>query len=296
MADVRLLYPPDKYEPALRLAEALAAAGYSVEKQPLAKDEAFPRLAPEAAKAKALLLIWSRSLVSAAMAGGLAEARRHPNLIEVSTDGIEPAGDGEASPVVLLCGWRGQPFHPGWQRILAHLERLCGARTLAPKDPRAGPAPSRAPASRRPLAGAAVAAGVLMAGTLGAVAAFDWSAPGSTPAREARPAAAREAPPAPAAVAPPPPVASAELAAAPAPPAPIVPVPAVPARAAPSQERTVGAAAPRKAPKRLASAFEPEVKRYSRKNSKTMRLFCQRSGRSTPQCRTFARSMRDLRG
>jgi hypothetical protein len=46
----------------------------------------------------------------------------------------------------------------------------------------------------------------------------------------------------------------------------------------------------------MARASEPAVKRYSRKYSKTMRLFCQRSGRSTPQCRTFARSVRDQRG
>src|SRR5688572_21500663 len=144
MVDVRLLYPSDKYEPAVRLAEAIAAAGYSVEREALAQSRAFPRLAAEAGKATVLLLIWSRGLVTAAMASsGLAEARRHPNLVEVSVDGIEPAFGGEGSPVVLLCGWRGQPFHPGWQRILAEIKRLSGAREVPGKSPR--PVASGAP-------------------------------------------------------------------------------------------------------------------------------------------------------
>jgi hypothetical protein len=34
------------------------------------------------------------------------------------------------------------------------------------------------------------------------------------------------------------------------------------------------------------------IKRYSPRFSKTMRQFCARSGRSTPQCRIFLRSVR----
>ncbi|HEX8225431.1 MAG TPA: hypothetical protein VF605_16575, partial [Allosphingosinicella sp.] len=105
-----------------------------------------------------------------------------------------------------------------------------------------------------------------------------------------------------------------QIAAAPAPPAPIAasaeagpaaePPPATPAPAtskAVAPQAIAGRAAPsgpataqrRSARERPAAASAREVKRYSRKHSKTMRLFCQRSGRSTPQCRTFARSIRE---
>jgi hypothetical protein len=320
MVDVRLLYPSDKYEAAVRLAEAVAAAGYEVECEALAASGAFPRLAAEADKAKVLLLIWSRELVAAAMASeALVEARRHSNLVEISVDGIEPVGGAEVSPVVLLCGWRGQPFHPGWQRILADIKRHSGSREPAARSRRAespggagrtppGADPRRPPA--RPAVRAAVAAGALAIATLGAATALDWSSPGAPTVADARPASAAAAA-APAAGA-----ASRPVAAAPAPaPDPVEiaalapPSPGLPAKPAPAagpvapRKPAAGDLGPRKAaatqrssPKRLAAPSEPGVKRYSRKNSKTMRLFCKRSGRSTPQCRTFARSMRDSRG
>jgi hypothetical protein len=319
MVDVRLLHPSDKHEAAVRLAEALAVAGYEVELEALADSGAFPCLAAEAGKAKVLLLIWSRQLVTAALASeALVEARRHSNLVEVSVDGIEPVGGGEVSPVVLLCGWRGQPFHPGWQRILADVKRQSGPREPPARSRRTGPpggagrtSPGadsrRAPA--RPAVRAMVAAGALAVATLGAATALDWSSPGAPTVADARPATAAVAS-APAAGAAGPPVAAApapapnpvEIAAL-APASPELPTKATPA-AGPVAPRKpaagdVGprkaAATPRSSPRRLAAPSEPGVKRYSRKNSKTMRLFCKRSGRSTPQCRTFARSIRDSR-
>lgn len=301
MVDVRLLYPSEKLEAAARLAEAIGAAGYAVEREALPDTQTFPKLACEAAKAKVLLLIWSRGLVAAAMAGGgLAEARRHSNLIEVSADGIEPSFGGEISPVVLLCGWRGQPFHLGWQRILGEIERLCGSRAVATKPWRDVPsATRRRPAGQartspgRPVVRAAMAAGLLIAVTLGGAAALDLGAPEAAPPGQAR--AVMEGPGHP-------PAAAAIRPAAALPAQVSIPAvtPAEPVAAPnPSIDRPAlrkRAAGPRTAPTRVAAVAEREVKRYSRKHSKTMRLFCQRSGRSTPQCRTFARSMRDARG
>jgi hypothetical protein len=310
MVDVRLLYPKDKYESAMRLAEALEAAGYAVEREALAVSGAFPDVAAEAGKAKVLLLIWSRGLVSAAMAGsGLALARRNPNLIEVSADGIEPAG-AEASPVILLCGWRGQPYHQGWQRILAEVKRLCDARETSGKSLPPVPSADRArtadaaSAPKRRRVRAAMAAGALIAATLGAGALYQRAIAddaAGAPSRAAV-AAAGEAPRSTGVAAEPSlPVESAApvQAAGPLPDTP-APVPATPAAAPaepPSADRT-GRSRPvatpkRSRPERLAAVSGPGVKRYSRKYSKTMRLFCRRSGRSTPQCRTFARSMRD---
>jgi hypothetical protein len=311
MVDVRLLYPPEKTEAAGRLAAGIAAAGYRVEREALADGRAFPDVAAEAGKAKVLLLIWSRGLVSAAMEGNrLALARRLPNLIEISADGIEPAG-AEASPVVLLSGWRGQPYHQGWQRILADVKRLCGARETPRRSLAAAPSgtdsaptpPGNAAPKRRPVR-AAIAAGALIAATVGAGALYRGAVSGGgsgaeTPRTVASvgdaPRSAAAGPSLPAGITAPAQPAAA-LPAGP-PPAPVLPA-AAPVEA-PTAERSAQArpAATRKRsrPQRLAATGR-EVKRYSRKHSKTMRLFCQRSGRSTPQCRTFARSMREADG
>ena len=39
----------------------------------------------------------------------------------------------------------------------------------------------------------------------------------------------------------------------------------------------------------------PNGPRINRRNSQNMRLFCQRAGRGTPQCRSFARQLRNER-
>ena len=315
MVDVRLLYPAEKMEAAARLAGSIEAAGYGVERKALSDPQVFPDLVAEGREARVLLLVWSRTLVSAAAMAqdSLGEARRRANFIEVSPDGIEPALGGEVSPVVLLSGWRGQPFHLGWRRILGDIERLCGSRDAAARnarDARTAPvaAAGAAPASRRarPTAWAGFAAGAVIAAALGAAAVLDRGAPGAPPPAESRPALAGTASS----------PAAANAARQQAPPVGVEKqfAEGSPARASspeaatqvasgakrgPAADLPVGraAAAPRSpGPKRLASASAGEVKRYSRKHSKTMRLFCQRSGRSTPQCRTFARSMRALRG
>ncbi|HEX8223093.1 MAG TPA: hypothetical protein VF605_04655 [Allosphingosinicella sp.] len=317
MVDVRLLYPAEKTEAAVRLAESVQAAGYTVERKALADPQGFPDLTAQGRDAGVLLLIWSRSLVSAAMAGeGLGEARRRPNLIEVSVDGIEPAVGGEVSPVVLLSGWRGQPFHLGWQRILADIKRLCGPRDGAGKTARQAPAAAPGPAGAdrpskpsRPAVRAALAAGALIAATLGAAAVLDRGAPDASPPAAARSALAgmssspgpmsaprqQASPAAVETVAEASPEPSFAAAAAPAATTPAAST-SEPRPSADPPVRRTAAAAKSSASKRLASASAREVKRYSRKHSKTMRLFCQRSGRSTPQCRSFARSMRALRG
>jgi hypothetical protein len=336
MVDVRLLHPKEKLEAAARLAEAIEAAGYTVERQAIADTGAFPALPAKGADPEVLLLIWSRGLVTAAMNGGLAEARRHPNLIEASVDGIEPGVGGEASPVVLLSGWRGQPFHHGWQRILADIKRLSGPREAASKpataaqpesDGRGPPGPARRSGTHRTGVRAAVAAGALLVASLGAATALDWGGTeAGADARAGSPTAPAESLPATAVPGPPPgepammvqaderATASYASPAAASEPSALAPTvapasvsdarPAAASDASPAARKPeAGRAEPRRkaaaqsvGAKRLARASEPAVKRYSRKYSKTMRLFCQRSGRSTPQCRTFARSMRDQRG
>ncbi|HEU0100390.1 MAG TPA: hypothetical protein VFQ67_16645 [Allosphingosinicella sp.] len=305
MTDVSILFSSDKKPDAERIAQAFGEAGYEATLAEIGTDAAG--IAERARGAPAVLLVWSRPLVSSAMAGDwLAGLRQLPNLIEVSTDGIAPDA-GDSGRVVLLSGWRGQPHHLGWQRIVEALKRLRAprpVRTAAQRTPvlengaRSGrnEAAAGAPGSGRRFVLPALAA----AAALAAVGALTWSgsgAPGPGPARRANTAAAaptgvperpRMEPAAPAA-----PVRPAVAAAAP-PPAPTTEARASGERVAPPRPAPIRTEARpgRLPPQRTRALAAPApLKRYSKRHSKTMRLFCARSGRSTPQCRTFLRSV-----
>ncbi|MEA3010908.1 MAG: hypothetical protein QOJ91_2600 [Sphingomonadales bacterium] len=311
MADVVIIRSPDKETAAARLATSLAAAGYDVGALEV-EDPARLVEAVEGCTADAAILIWSRSLVFHVLhSGELPRIRQLRNLIEVSADGITPPSRVDDSRVVLISGWRGQPFHPGWQRLQAELKRLGGSPRSIAETPRAAAAASNAhsqpaasaaprgparPPLRLLLGGAAAVAAV--GAVLGAV---SWSgdrAPEDRPRQEvSRPRAAApivtQAPvetatrPAsePAAEASPPPLPD------PAP-APEVPAPG-PVKPPPKGLREHPVVRPARPAGDAAgpSAKAGESKKYSRKNSKIMRQFCERSGRSTPQCKTFLRSV-----
>ncbi|HEX8448481.1 MAG TPA: hypothetical protein VF652_02715, partial [Allosphingosinicella sp.] len=117
MADVAILHSADKEKAAARLAESVAAAGFTVDSVEI-EDPSGLADALDRCGADARILIWSRSLVSHALhSGDLPGIRKLRGLIEVSADGITPPSGGDESRVVSISGWRGQPFHPGWQRI-----------------------------------------------------------------------------------------------------------------------------------------------------------------------------------
>ncbi len=338
MADILIIYPADKQTATTRLSEAIASAGYSVTSSALSDPNGLPAALEQASTAKAALLIWSRSMVTSALQqGSLAKVRKQKNLVEVSADGITPLGEGDSSRVALISGWRGQPFHPGWQRILSELERLCGAppapveqlKQPAPKQPppkqpprvessrtetaeRAPSAPAPRPARpTRGFAKAAIAVVLLLGVTIGAVSwisrstyqANSVSQPqpetaAPRPARAKGPTAVPALPPTVAqpSEASPPQTASA----APALPAPepklksdVAAAPSSP-KAKPAAKRSAqeGSEPDRKARETPKAKPRPPVKQYSPRNSETMRLFCEGSGRSTAQCRTFLRSTR----
>ena len=327
MADVLIIYSGDKQAAAGRLKDAIGSAGYSVALERVGEAQRLPEILDEARSAAAALLIWSRPLVSAALHQPvLTKIRRQKNLIEVSADGLTPSLEGDDSRVALISGWRGQPFHPGWQRILGEIESRCGAAAAAPVDsarrskrPVApSPAKSVAPVEPEPAvtdAGptrrkrrftpVAVAALGFLALAAGAATWIGTEGFGNGPSRPE----AATAPPAPAT-----PTASA-TAGGPArggPPAEIsASAPTGPeatlaepnlasdtasaaAPADPIKQAVVGSAhkssAAGKSSPKSARQKRPPAKRYSRRNSETMRLFCERSGRGTPQCRTYQRS------
>jgi len=314
MAEVAILHAPDKAAAAARLAEAIAAAGYAVAG---VEVEAPERLAEAlgSAAADARILIWSRPLVAhALLIGEVARIRQLRDVIEVSADGIEPPSSGGEGRVVLISGWRGQPFHPGWQRIQLELKRLCGARKGAVEAPRpasaraarraapaASPTAADRPRARTGLIAGGAAAALLVAAVIGGASWFGRSAPAERPRQEV-PEAAPTPPPLPQPEASPVPAAAPASAPAPVPvtsaPAPSSP-PAAPAAAGEAAATAPSAAPPAKPrPARPATrAPRPDsrvaTKKYSPRNSRVMRQFCARSGRSTPQCRTFLNAVAD---
>jgi hypothetical protein len=315
-----IIHSADKQGAASRLREAIAAEGYGAR---TVEVEGPDRLADalEGCSADARVLIWSRPLVSHSLhSGELPRIRQVPGLIEVSADGITPPSRGDDSRVVLISGWRGQPFHPGWQRIHLELKRLCGARRAVAEPPRprsispttppppaASPRPDGPPVAKRLILGGAVA--VLSVGAaLGAASWIGGGSPDVRPRPETPPQNWQGPQPAPVAERPVPAPAAAPTAGQPVADAPAAapassstPAPGV----APSEagkERPQLRRAPRpdsaepveRSRRRPAPPAQP-AKKYSPKYSKVMRQFCERSGRSTPQCRTFLRSVRESR-
>ncbi|HEX5182875.1 MAG TPA: hypothetical protein VFW19_06950 [Allosphingosinicella sp.] len=296
MSDVEIVFPRGREPVVRRLRDALAEAGYDVGSREMGAEDRTSA----ASDAAAILILWDRSTMAhPGLQAAASAARRRDRAIDVSVDGITPLGLDDDRNLVQLSGWRGDPHHPGWRRILQRLDRLCRPRREAmPARPAAAPGRasaggaslSRAP--RRMWAGAATIL-LLIVVAAGVLTARRGSAPAPGAAPQAPPATARlsssAAPGEPAATgsgdeaggapqaapqapqsAPPP-----ATQAAPAPP----PGAAVPERGAPA------AHASRARTARVVRGPRPGV-RYTR-YSRNMRLFCERAGRRTRECRVF---------
>lgn len=304
MSDVEIVFPQGREAVVRRLRDAIAEVGYDVESREVGEHDG----ASAASGASAVLILWDRSTMAhPGLEAAAAAARNRDRAIDVSVDGITPLAMTDDRALIHLSGWRGDPHHPGWRKILARLEQLCHARP-APAVTRAaapiakpaaapgGPAPPRA--SR---AIWAAAAGILI---LIAVSAGLLLLPGRSP-RPAASAPQSEAAIPPSAAAPqaapatpaesdqgtqPSPAASAAPAPGPPVPGPVASVPPATAQV-PSGQPVAGAPVHHKAhgAKKAPAVGRPAI-RYTR-YSRTMRLFCERAGRSTPQCRIFNRAM-----
>jgi len=314
MSDIPILFPPDKKIAAQQIADALAAARFTGRLTPLGDASGEAVLEP-ARGAGSAIFIWSRALAASAdLEGWLRPLRQLPNIIEVSTDGIAPLG-GDESRVVLLSGWRGQPFHLGWQRILTDLEAKGTLHRSTAAPPTSVPE-SKAPAAaaqpgvtvqphasqpqRRAASRFAIPA-IAAAALLGIVGAASWMGEGRSPSREpvVEPGAASAPPPA---ASKPPlqpapqsaledlPPESAEVASSPAPDGEASVPSQSPSKASIRNASRIPAVSPAPAKPRAAAPVPPVVKRYSKKRSKVMRKFCERSGRHTLECRIFTRS------
>jgi hypothetical protein len=282
-SDLLILYAGEKETAARRLEEALAAAGYraSLTRIGSSADEA-----QSIGTAGATIVVWSKAVMAAEpVVAALDSARQSGRLIEASGDGIAPIPALDDNRVALLSGWRGEPHHPGWQRILSELGKTGAVRAPAPRRTAAPPVAAGAPRVPRRAATAAVV-GALLLLVMG-VAAAAWIGGGGSPPDQREAIANVMA--APAAPLPQPAPAPVEVAVANQPPL----ATAAAATAAPELEPAPPRASVRTQPAapRIVEAPTPKREPASRsRNARNMRLFCEGSGRSTPQCRSFRRA------
>ena len=143
MSDVEIIFPNAKAPLAERLREAIARAGYEV----APGGGVAPEEAPTPGDAHAILFLWDRSsIMQPGLQQAAAAARNRGRAVDVSADGITPVDLIDETRLIQLSAWRGEPTHPGWRKIVAELERLCGGHRVAAA---ARPAPSQTPAERR---------------------------------------------------------------------------------------------------------------------------------------------------
>jgi hypothetical protein len=290
MAEVVICCADEDLPIAGRLGEAVTRAGYSVwlNDAPSSdfwnSDEVIERIG----EAEAVIALWSRAAAASALFRSEAEAARaQRKLILSAIEARTPPIPFDGAQIILLDSWHGGNAHPGMRRILDAIEKACGPR-IADDDP----PPHK---WHRPvvLAAALSGAAILAAATLPW---GDRSAPEPAPVELA--AAEADLPPIPAVTTPrvaapaPPPVA------APEPVRPVelalkteLPVRAVEARQ-PERPRSVSLAKPAVKSAKAKPAKKPTRPRIKYRYSENMRLFCERAGKGTPQCRTFRRNVR----
>jgi hypothetical protein len=322
MTDIQLLYPNDKEATACQLRDALNQEGYQVQ----AIEPVGSSLAPAAGDAKAVVIIWDKSSIwhPAMQAAGDA-ARDEGRAVDVSADGITPIGLADEAHLVQFSGWSGDQRHPGWQKILAELNRISeqGEGPYEPVRESSDVSASRAENAlvrvgdasnlrTRPRLQPWVALGAVVALLL--LAGWALSHPGrplraaaKSPAVSAAAADRLPVDPAPRPYPQPePPKAfpnsTLVTLSAPAPETEGRPVPgsteakvSVPPNvSAPARkvrlDRADAARSTRQTHHERARPGRPSI-RYT-KYSKNMRLFCQRSGRATPECRVFRHAFR----
>ena len=285
MADVVICFATDAEAVAGRLAGALSHAGYSIWSEEGASPEG---IADRIGDVDAAIVLWSPAARASDWTRAEANyARGQKKLVQASIDPEPPPMPFHPAAVAPLAGWEGEPDHPGWRRIEAEVEGLCGRRRSSAATTASAPARAAPPVRVREREGRGPPMTLLAILFLLVVAAgaFFWM-------RSGPPHGSEEPEPAKQAAAPQPKPAAPQRTFAGPPPAVLPPPgafePGQPEFENPEFEAPEPPAAepPRPAPR----ASGPRI---NRRNAENMRLFCQRAGRGTPQCRTFQRQLRN---
>ncbi|HXQ09707.1 MAG TPA: TIR domain-containing protein [Caulobacteraceae bacterium] len=147
MSDVFISYARSTARQAQAITEALRALGYSVW-----RDDDLPShrsysdvIEEQLTSAKSVLVIWSAEAVKSHWVRSEADRARADNkLVQVAVD------DGARLPMPFdqiqcadLAGWKGEPGHPAWSKVVASIADVVGGNAPAP-------APAAAVAAARP--------------------------------------------------------------------------------------------------------------------------------------------------
>jgi hypothetical protein len=159
MVDVFISYSRSNQPVVRQLAEAVKRLGYSV----WWDDELPPHLSysdvitDKIGSAKAAIVVWSEGAAASEWVRAEADvARSQKKLIQTSIDGRMPPMPFNQIQFAAIGDWRGEEDHPGWTKVKASLDALCGppygAAPLPASPPPAAPArpaPAALPAVRR---------------------------------------------------------------------------------------------------------------------------------------------------
>ena len=167
MVDVFISYSRTDQALVRRLAEAVKRLGYSV----WWDDELPPHLSycdvitEKIGEAKAAIVVWSEDAAASEWVRAEADvARNQKKLIQTSIDGRMPPMPFNQIQFAAIGDWHGEEDHPGWTKVKASLEALCGApgAVALPSAPR--PAPTASPiAAPAPAGGGSRLVPVLLA-------------------------------------------------------------------------------------------------------------------------------------
>ena len=154
MADVFISYSRENQALVRRLAEAVKREGYSV----WWDDELPPHLSysdvitDKIGSAKAAIVVWSEGAASSEWVRAEADvARNQKKLIQTSIDERMPPMPFNQIQFASIGDWHGEDDHPGWRKVKASLEALCGAQAVAaPAHPMPATPPPAAPAPAPP--------------------------------------------------------------------------------------------------------------------------------------------------
>ena len=156
MVDVFISYSRTNQPLVRQLADAVKRLGYSV----WWDDELPPHLSygdvitEKIGQARAAIVVWSEDAAASEWVRAEADvARNQKKLIQTSIDGRMPPMPFNQIQFASIGDWHGEEDHPGWAKVKASLEALCGTPGAA------GPLPAAA----RPMASAAPAAAPLSA-------------------------------------------------------------------------------------------------------------------------------------
>jgi hypothetical protein len=152
MVDVFISYSRANQPVVRQLAEKVKELGYSV----WWDDELPPHLsysdviAEKIGSAKAAIVVWSEGAASSEWVRAEADlARSQKKLIQTSIDGRMPPMPFNQIQFASIGDWHGEDDHPGWMKVKASLEALCGAQAQAARIPipATPPPPAAAPRS-----------------------------------------------------------------------------------------------------------------------------------------------------